>query len=95
MEAAQHFTITDYLDDVSTNYPDSSALAATPNGAIAILLSNRKKENNSTANKRGNPTSRDSYVHIGVSILFTPVNPNSSAPSTGRKKKKSHCPAYN
>ncbi len=96
VEAANHFTLTDYLDDVSNAYPDSTALASTPNGAVAVLLSNRQKEGDfpEKGMKRGNPGSRDSYMHIGVSILFTPVNSNSSAPSTGKKKKKSHCPAY-
>ncbi len=97
LEAANHFTMTDYLDDVSTSYPDSTALAATPNGSLAVLLSNKQKEGNfpEKGMKRGNPGSKDSYVHIGVSVLFTPVNPNSSAPSTGKRKKKKHCPAYN
>lgn len=96
VEAANHFTMTDYIDDVSNVYPDSTALVSTPNGILAVLLSNRQKEGDFPGQgmKRGDHGSKDNYVHIGVSILFTPVNANTSAPSTGKKKKKSHCPAY-
>ena len=96
IEAANHFTLTDYLDDVSTNYPDSTELQSTPNGSLAVQLSNQQKEGGFPVKgmKRGNPGSRDSYVHIGVSILFTPVNSNSTAPSSGKRKKKNNCPAY-
>lgn len=96
IEAANHFTMTDYLDDVSNAYPDSTSLASTPNGILSISLSDRQNEGGfpEHGTKRGNNGSKDNYVHIGVSILFTPVNSDSSAPSSGRKKKKSHCPAY-
>jgi len=42
IEGAPQITFTDYLDDTSSYYPDSTALAATPNGHIAVQFSSRR-----------------------------------------------------
>ncbi len=107
LEYANHFTLTDYLDDVSTKYADSTKLVATPNGPISVAVSS-----NLTAGYpkegygRGNPKQRDSFSTFGISILYTPVNfhgKGSSGNSGGsrnkgvigkKKKHKKSCPAF-
>ncbi len=79
LEFAPQLTFTDYLDDVSTIYPDSSLLSATPNGNIAVLLSSRRprgfpKEGRS----RGNPNRGDVIVTFGASLVYTPPGKNKS-----------------
>lgn len=94
LEAANHFTFTDYLDDVSYKYPDSTSLAATTNGALAVLLSSKIKDSGFPQKgvARGSRSVNDSFTHIGLYVLWTPSkNKSNSGP---KKKKKSHCPAY-
>jgi len=67
-------TFTDYIDDVSTTYPDPVTLAA-EKGQIAAILSDRSlKVNNETANntglQRGNPETKDWYSFAGAFITF-------------------------
>jgi len=72
-EGSPHFTFTDYLDDVSTNYPDSAKLAGTPNGALAVQLSSRDERGFQEERiRRGNSTKNDVYITAGASIIFTP-----------------------
>ncbi len=95
LEAANHFLFTDYLDDVSGAYPDSASLASTNNGALAVLLSSKIKDNGfpGKGTNRGTSSAYDSFTHIGLFVLWTPGKPKSN--STQKKKKnKSHCPAY-
>ena len=62
-------TFTDYIDDISTYYPDPTTL----NSAKAIALSNRRGElgdapnvpgagNYGPGSKRGDPSHNDSYI---------------------------------
>ena len=71
---SNHFTFTDYLDDVSTVYPDSALLASAPNGQIALLLANRRLGSSypKTNRSRGNPKYNDSYSHFGVTLVYNP-----------------------
>ena len=94
VEAARHFLLTDYLDDVSGNYADSSSLSSTPNGSIAVQMASNIKEGNypQQEEKRGEVKTKDSFTHIGVSLLWTPVK--KGAAHVKKKKKKKHCDAY-
>ncbi len=61
---------TDYLDDVSTTYPDLLTLSGT-DGSLAAALSDRSGiEGFATEGKqRGNSKNNDTYVIVGVSIM--------------------------
>ncbi len=73
LEAAPQFTFTDYLDDTSTNYPDSAQLAATPNGTTAVLFSSRWEKGFPKKGKaRGNPERDDVFITLGISLVYTP-----------------------
>lgn len=73
-------TFTDYLDDVSTTYPNFEQLNGR-NGATAVALSDRSGEiQNQTlmaseGNFRGDPQIKDWYYVAGVSLTyrFTPI----------------------
>lgn len=74
-------TFTDYLDDVSTTYPDSDLLRA-QRGDLAVQLSNRSiDEAGNTMNldgtKRGSPEGKDWYTFSGISFskIFAPTGP--------------------
>lgn len=70
-EATLHKTFTDYIDDVSTAYPDSTNLRKTANGALATEMSYRGKglfPVNGYA--RGDAKNKDSYVNITFSLLI-------------------------
>lgn len=104
VEVINHYTFTDYLDDVSGVYADSTKLAATKNGALATTMaSNIKTGYPVEGHGRGNPHKKDSFAQFGVSILWTPVLDKSSDGGKGntkqnhrggRRKKKATCPAY-
>ena len=61
---------TDYLDDVSTTYPQASALQAN-RGAIAVELSDRSGEPKigEFGRQRGDNTRNDQYNFLGVSVM--------------------------
>lgn len=74
MEISNHFTFTDYLDDVSKSYPDSGALAATPNGSTAIFFSSRRLDGRfpKAGNDRGNNFANDSYTTVTLTLVYNP-----------------------
>lgn len=74
LEISNHFTFTDYLDDVSKSYPDSAELASTPNGALAVLFSNRKKDKKfpGKGSDRGNNLANDSYTTVTLTLVYNP-----------------------
>lgn len=73
LEGAPQLTFTDYLDDTSTNYPDSTALSATPNGAMAVLFSSRRPKGFPNEGRpRGNADRDDVIVTLGLSVVYTP-----------------------
>jgi Domain of unknown function (DUF6089) len=64
---------TDYIDDVSTVYPDPAILAAlrAPNGDIAQRLSRRALNPDilRTGTQRGNSRDNDTYTLLGISLM--------------------------
>ncbi|MES2890671.1 MAG: DUF6089 family protein [Bacteroidota bacterium] len=71
LELGARILFTDYLDDVSTTYPDRDLLLAA-RGATAAELSNRylNQGRSYTGSQRGNPDSNDQYYFMGVKFLF-------------------------
>ena len=72
MEVTPRKTYTDYLDDVSTTYPNYTDMVSTGN-EIGAILSNRRgefagtgPEMNAGGTARGNPKNNDWYTHFGV-----------------------------
>ena len=63
-------SFTDYLDDVSTNYANSSQIAEA-GGSVAGLLSNRSRVTAVEGSQRGNPQSKDNYYFIGLKLERT------------------------
>ena len=66
---------TDYLDDVSGNYPDKSKLTSD----IAKALSDRSGENTGVyigtpGTQRGDLRPKDTYMFVGIGISFTFVS---------------------
>jgi hypothetical protein len=60
-------TFTDYLDDVSGNYPDPKVNP--PVGAMGALLSNRSRNGGNVINtQRGNPQTKDWYFFYGLTL---------------------------
>lgn len=61
---------TDYLDDVSTNYPDQSTLLS-QRGQIAVDLSDRSLVPgiSTPGSQRGNSKDNDTYTFVGISIM--------------------------
>lgn len=71
VEFMGHRTYTDYLDDVSTIYPDRNELIQL-RGDIALALSDRSDpalDISRTGNQRGNPNDKDYYYTFGISIM--------------------------
>jgi len=68
-EVGYRHTFTDYLDDVSTEYPETEALAAT-GMSMAALLSNRSEGIFPAGTKRGNPGAKDSYFFLTTGLVF-------------------------
>jgi len=62
-------TFTDYLDDVSTFYPDQEVLRARE-GEIAVQLSDRSADPSSHGRVRGNPSNDDWYVYTNFHITY-------------------------
>lgn len=97
LEWGVRYTFTDYLDDVSTVYPDNDVLLAT-NGELAAALSDRTEEYTGVPVSRAENAGRggaeytDVYHFIGATIainLFTPeVNPKNTAKTKAKKTKK-------
>lgn len=93
---------TDYLDDVSTSYPDYNELLTT-NGPIAVQLSYRGDELPggdpafpTKDTQRGGSAQKDVYYFTGLNITFRPsFGGGGGASSRGRgfgKKGKFGCP---
>lgn len=66
---------TDYLDDISGNYPNKASL----NNAISIALSDRSGEVNgnyvgAAGTQRGDYRKKDTYMFMGISLTYTFVS---------------------
>ncbi len=107
IEVTNHFTFADYFDDLSSDYADSSKLAATPNGPLAVeMASNIAGPYPRTGAGRGDPNDNDTYMFAGVKLLYTPVFGDGGKGGKGgngksgyqggrkKKKKKANCPAF-
>ncbi len=72
IEAGWRLTFTDYLDDVSTVYPDKS----TWTDPVRIALSDRTVEGNpdllpnAVGARRGDPTKKDSYFLLNIKLEY-------------------------
>jgi hypothetical protein len=62
-------TFTDYLDDVSTIYPDREELRAN-GGDIAVQLSDRSTDPGAHGKARGNPDNKDWYVYTNLHLTY-------------------------
>lgn len=103
VELTNHFTLTDYFDDVSTDYADSAALA-NASGPLAVqMASNLATGYPREGFGRGDPKQKDSYAFLGVTLLWSPDlhgngggsgRSHGGGHSGGRKKKKAACPAF-
>ena len=99
MELSWRFTFTDYLDDVSTSYPNHEALVAA-RGELAGDLSVRALEvedpREFNDRRRGNPSINDYYftLHIGVSYNLVDFGSFSSYSRKKRRINTSKCPKF-
>lgn len=93
MEWGMRKTITDYIDDVSTKYPDTELLKA-ENGEIAAYFSDPSinelgQPNDHVGTQRGNSKTKDWYAYTGLFITFKiKTKANTSCPAYGTKYKK-------
>lgn len=70
VELGYRLTMTDYLDDISTVYPNLAELAER-NGPLAAELSERSPEGTfEQGNIRGNPNTNDGYFFANFSITY-------------------------
>ena len=77
VEVGARRSYSDYIDDVSTTYPDPVALRAS-NGNLAVIMSNRSFSSRDTSlnqpvfnyKQRGNSQDKDWYVFGGITIYF-------------------------
>lgn len=77
VEIASNNTLTDYLDDVSTTYPDMLVLRRL-RGAQAVELSDRSIDMpgipastiGGVGRQRGDSTNKDHYIHLSVGVLY-------------------------
>ncbi|GAB4419043.1 MAG: hypothetical protein OHK0039_31080 [Bacteroidia bacterium] len=67
LEMTYRYTFTDYLDDVSTEYPDIELLRA--QSEIAATLSDRSGGLAAGA-RRGSPTAKDAYATFSVQLEY-------------------------
>ncbi len=70
IEVSYRRLFTDYLDDVSTVYPNEAALLS-QNGQIAVDLSDRSLVDgiSGEGRQRGNSKDNDSYNFVGISLM--------------------------
>lgn len=68
-EVGYRKTFTDYLDDVSTRYPDAAELVAA-SGQLAGILSDRSAEGYAPGSLRGNPSAKDAYLFASFGVGF-------------------------
>lgn len=71
LELNYKFTSTDYLDDVSTTYPNVGELNSI-RGEVGVKLSNRSTESGYAlqGKQRGNSRDNDKYLFTGISLMY-------------------------
>jgi hypothetical protein len=96
LEFTQHYTFTDYLDDVSTSYYDPAALLAAYGPAtVAMADPNLGNFLNSTGDsfttapgeQRGDHTDKDNFMFLTLGAFYK-VNTKSSSYGRGGRRKK-------
>src|SRR5262249_36926237 len=96
LEFGYHKTFTDYIDDVSTNYVDQTALL-NARGQTAVDLAWRGDEKGggpypAAGLTRGNPNNKDAFYYLAITftkrIVFDQYKDIAGLPS-GKKQKKS------
>lgn len=86
-------TNTDYLDDVSTVYPDRSDLSRS-RGALALSLYDRSGSSSSVdgrdreGEQRGDDTNKDNYLFAGVGLKY--YFGDVRCPKVNSKRRKKH-----
>jgi hypothetical protein len=80
MEWGMRKTFTDYLDDVSTVYPDPTILD-TEKGSISAAMSDRTGSTNNVGRQRGNSKNKDWYCFTGVVLGFKFREPAQKCPA--------------
>ena len=81
LEVGVRKAYTDYIDDVSSTYPDLKKLLVT-DGPTAVALSDRSLNpafETSTNRQRGNPKNNDYYIFSGFWITFSVFNPGKAS----------------
>ena len=68
IEAGLRVAGSDFLDDVSTSFPDFNELRQT-RGQTAVLLSDPTNNLLNQGRQRGNNRNSDSYVLVGLSLV--------------------------
>lgn len=74
LEFGMRKTFTDYLDDVSTTYPEKELIQQKKDGDLVIELSDNSLTKNTTNNdnrQRGNSKDKDWYMIGGLTIFYT------------------------
>ena len=99
IETGTRKTSTDYLDDVSSIYPDLDILS-NQNGAIAANLSWRNQELNSEAippkegDRRGDPEDRDWYIFSKITFSFNFIQNRNSNYRRKYNRRILECPKF-
>lgn len=75
LEWGMRYTLTDYLDDVSTVYFDNVALANS-RSSLTAALADRSEVKHVAHSGRGNPRTKDWYSFAGISMSFKLGNKN-------------------
>jgi hypothetical protein len=79
VEAGLRYTFTDYLDDVSGNYPDLVALLKNDPTAEALSFRTRELMGSQlelpSGQKRGDSYKNDLYYYIGTTVTFNLASP--------------------
>ena len=74
LETGARRTFTDYLDDVSTAYPNIELIGQKQDGNTAIALSNRSINNTNSnlvsEHQRGNSKNKDWYFFSGIMLVY-------------------------
>jgi hypothetical protein len=93
LDLTPRITFTDYLDDVSGFYPDSTDLANSVGGSLAVQMSYQGTNSSfpSRGRGRGNASNNDIYIAGGISFryYFGEVYHSGTKPGVFRRMKKS------
>ncbi len=101
IEFCTRYLFTDYLDDVSTNYPDENELFK-KRGQLAVDVSFRGNELNPSSQfpsngMRGNPKHNDNYYTSVFSFIYVFSKKsefNVSGSNHGKKSQRLDCPKH-